>query len=241
MIFADIQLFIHVTYLVLYVKSCIINKFTMIINNGDWAHLALNENNSGIATHECVDTRLYNISVGSTAYGVILRGHAEIEGRRVNAGEFFCRKINSSLKILLTGKVVLFIKNKFQAPEVIAGIVEDNGRVNYIDGCKDSLLLAPATLGDPCLNALYFPPGVTQTFHTHPSIRAGAVLRGNGWADHETGTTKLETGDTFWLPIGERHRFRTENESMTVIAYHPDSDWGPIDEVHPMINRTIIL
>ena len=27
---------------------------------------------------------------------------------------------------------------------------------------------------------------------------------------------------------------------MAVIAYHPDSDFGPTHEVHPMINRTIV-
>ena len=27
---------------------------------------------------------------------------------------------------------------------------------------------------------------------------------------------------------------------MDVIAYHPDSDFGPQDEDHPMINRTIV-
>jgi hypothetical protein len=27
---------------------------------------------------------------------------------------------------------------------------------------------------------------------------------------------------------------------MDVIAFHPDSDFGPEDENHPMINRTIV-
>ena len=27
---------------------------------------------------------------------------------------------------------------------------------------------------------------------------------------------------------------------MDVIAYHPDSDWGPTDETHPMVNRTFV-
>jgi hypothetical protein len=27
---------------------------------------------------------------------------------------------------------------------------------------------------------------------------------------------------------------------MVVMAYHPDSDFGPEDENHPMINRTIV-
>jgi hypothetical protein len=27
---------------------------------------------------------------------------------------------------------------------------------------------------------------------------------------------------------------------MDVIAFHPDSDWGPTDGIHPMLNRTFI-
>ena len=36
------------------------------------------------------------------------------------------------------------------------------------------------------------------------------------------------------------HCFRTEDSGMCVIAYHPDSDFGPTDDEHPMINRTIV-
>jgi hypothetical protein len=28
---------------------------------------------------------------------------------------------------------------------------------------------------------------------------------------------------------------------MDVIAFHPDSDWGPTDEKHPMLNRTYLV
>ena len=27
---------------------------------------------------------------------------------------------------------------------------------------------------------------------------------------------------------------------MDVIAYHPDSDWGPTHREHPMLNRTLV-
>eukprot|EP00968_Pinguiococcus_pyrenoidosus_P010274 scaffold803_cov310-Pinguiococcus_pyrenoidosus.AAC.187 len=40
---------------------------------------------------------------------------------------------------------------------------------------------------------------------------------------------------------GLEHAFATKgDEQMCVIAFHPDSDFGPQDECHPMINRTII-
>jgi len=38
----------------------------------------------------------------------------------------------------------------------------------------------------------------------------------------------------------ENHRFRTVDSTMTVIAFHPDGDWGPTDHTHTMINRTYI-
>ena len=37
---------------------------------------------------------------------------------------------------------------------------------------EDTLLLAPPKLTDPCLNLLHFPPGITQTAHSHPSLRS---------------------------------------------------------------------
>jgi hypothetical protein len=36
------------------------------------------------------------------------------------------------------------------------------------------------------------------------------------------------------------HSFATKDEPMRVIAYHPDSDFGPTHEDHPMINRTMV-
>jgi hypothetical protein len=39
--------------------------------------------------------------------------------------------------------------------------------------------------------------------------------------------------------IGQ-HAFQTFDAPMNVIAFHPDSDFGPEDEFHPMINRTIV-
>jgi hypothetical protein len=30
----------------------------------------------------------------------------------------------------------------------------------------------------------------------------------------------------------------TEDSHLDVIAYHPDTDFGPTDDNHPMINRT---
>ena len=124
--------------------------------------------------------------------------------------------------------------------QYIIGKVEDWGRVQYIDTCTDSLLVYPPRMNDPCLNSLHFPTNINQTFHTHSSIRLGIIANGHGHATLDDCELALEPGDVFHLDVNERHRFRTEDEGMTVVAYHPDSDWGPTDEIHPMLNKTNI-
>ncbi len=122
----------------------------------------------------------------------------------------------------------------------LGGPVEASGRLRYIDGCTDSLLVPPVLRGDACLNALFFPPGIDQTEHTHPTDRIGLVASGRGTCLAPGQNFALEPGRAFIIPAGARHRFRTGGEAMIVIAYHPDSDFGPTHEAHPMINRTIV-
>jgi quercetin dioxygenase-like cupin family protein len=122
----------------------------------------------------------------------------------------------------------------------IGGPVERRGRLKYIDGCTDSLLIPPVMMGDACLNLLYFPPGVTHTHHTHPSMRVGVVIRGRGECTTPSGSIPLIPGRVFVIPAEGIHGFVTVDSEMAVIAYHPDSDYGPTHELHPMINRTIV-
>jgi hypothetical protein len=51
----------------------------------------------------------------------------------------------------------------------------------------------------------------------------------------------LEAGSIFCIEERENHRFQTINDTMKIIAYHPDGDWGPTDQNHTMLNRTYIL
>jgi len=44
----------------------------------------------------------------------------------------------------------------------LGGPIEDRGRLRYINGCTDSLLIPPAVRGDPCLNLLHLPAGARQ-------------------------------------------------------------------------------
>jgi quercetin dioxygenase-like cupin family protein len=122
----------------------------------------------------------------------------------------------------------------------LGGPIEGKGRLRYIDGCTDSLLIPPVLRGDACFNLLYFPPSIQQTTHTHPSIRAGIVARGRGVCKTPQGDISLVAGMIFLLDPDAPHGFWTEQDSMTVIAYHPDSDFGPQHDDHPMLNRTIV-
>ena len=122
----------------------------------------------------------------------------------------------------------------------IGGPIEARGRLAYIDGCSDSLLITPPVVGDPCLNLLYLPANTQQTQHTHPSCRVGIVADGTGTCRTPTGDYPLKPGTLFNIPPGARHSFHTTESSMRVIAWHPDTDFGSNHHDHPMINRTIV-
>jgi len=115
-----------------------------------------------------------------------------------------------------------------------------HGDLSYIDGCSNTNVINPPRNGDPCLNYLYFPKGINQSFHTHPSLRVGLVLHGHGTAWIENDKYELNAGDVFVLDRMVNHRFSTEDSPMSLIAFHPDSEDGPRDEGNPMKTRTYI-
>lgn len=158
------------------------------------------------------------------------------------------------------GKGIIIEKLNHKVMFMMGGPIEEIGRLNYIDGCTDSLLIPPVIKGDSCFNHLHFPAGIDQTPHTHPSIRTGLIARGSGWCITPWGSIPLKAGDVFLILPDQRdekgkqktikfegitqiigtHSFRTDKDTMDVIAYHPDSDFGPEHQFHPMINRTIV-
>lgn len=135
---------------------------------------------------------------------------------------------------------IIISKKDYSTIFTVGGPLENSGRLMYIDGCTDSLLIPPVLLGDPCFNALYFPPGILQTQHTHPSVRVGMVVSGRGECVVPEGRIPLIPGDAFIIPTDGLHGFQTNDNPLVVVAYHPDSDYGPTHENHPMINRTIV-
>ena len=66
------------------------------------------------------------------------------------------------------------------------------------------------------------------------------VISGQGICHEKSGETILEEGLAFHLPKNAVHRFETKDESLRVVAFHPDSDFGPEHDFHPMINKTLV-
>lgn len=173
-----------------------------------------------------------------------------------HAGEFSLCGTFKAVVIEVIAEKGYYAEHNFRAMTTIGGVVEEKGRLKYIDGCTDSLLIAPVKKGLPCLNHLHFPKEITQTPHTHPSHRIGLVIRGAGECATPFGNLPLKEGCIFIIKeyngidkaegldghIYEAgtHKFNTTDSSMDVIAFHPDSDFGPEDDFHPMINRTIV-
>lgn len=181
----------------------------------------------------------------ATCYGYVISGSISNNLNSILTGQYFCLTGKQlTINIEHNTNVAMFIRYGFKGQNVTGGPIEDSGRLMYIDGCSDSLLVYPPRLGDPSLNHLHFPRGIDQSFHIHPSIRLGVVVKGNGIADVKNQgnveSITLEQGTVFALYEREEHRFKTLDNEMDVIAFHPDGDWGPTDHNHTMLNRTYI-
>jgi len=182
------------------------------------------------------------LRANATHFGYVYEGNPTVNcasgSFTLSPGMYF--SVPGDAAIYGAGKGIAISRLGYQGFFLIGGPVEERGRLKYIDGCTDSLLIPPVMMGDPCLNFLYFPSGVRQTQHTHPSMRVGMVIRGSGHCVTPSATTPLVPGEVFVIPAQGVHGFHTETSSMAVVAYHPDSDFGPTHEDHPMINRTIV-
>jgi quercetin dioxygenase-like cupin family protein len=179
-------------------------------------------------------------------FGIVTSGEIELNytscekeiRRTLSGGDFF--SVSGKLLIKSNGQGMVVSAKEYSSLNVFGGPIEEQGRLRYIDGCTDSLLIAPIRNGDPCLNYLHFPKNIVQTPHTHPSVRIGIVLDGEGVAIIEDTKIPLEKNKAFLLETGAIHSFNTEDSDMKIIVFHPDSDVGVTDDDHPMINRTIV-
>jgi hypothetical protein len=202
-------------------------------------------------SHSFNPSRLYGHITGQSAFeepssyyfGYVLSGTVRIEtmfhsqALPIEKGMYF--GLNGRFRIEGKGKVAVIERMGYRGLSTIGGPIEKDGRLLYIDYSRTSLLLPPARRGDPCLNLLTFPKGVQQTMHIHPTLRLGAVSSGAGQCIMPgVAPSPLREGMVFMIEEGCAHSFHTEEEPMGVIAFHPDTDWGPTDESHPMLNRT---
>lgn len=182
------------------------------------------------------------IPASGACYGFLTQGECTVSDKKVqwqlHQGQWF--SMVSGCKIILKPQSRLVVSQRlgYKGFYAMGGPIENKGRLRYIDGCSDTLLCAPPLLGDPCLNLLHFPPQIDQTAHTHPSTRAGIVAKGEGICVAGEKEIPLTAGLLFYIARNTIHKFRTTAQTMDVIAYHPDSDWGPTHEQHPMVNRT---
>jgi hypothetical protein len=179
----------------------------------------------------------------STAYGYLSKGTLSLQALSVQSGQYFClTRLEPSARLeYVDASGFIVIRRGFKGLGMVGGPLELSGRLVYIDGCSDTLLVSPPRFGDPSLNHLHFPSGITQSFHIHPSIRAGIVVSGEGEASlSNDGAVPLRSGTVFVLDERERHRFLTLESEMHIVAFHPDGDFGPTDSNHPMKNRTLI-
>lgn len=156
---------------------------------------------------------------------------------KLNQGMFFV--VNTGGSVQGGQGLVIFYPNYIGLSQ-IGGPLETKGRLHYIDGCSDTLWVCPPRLGEPCLNHLHIPPHTDQTQHTHPSDRIGVIMYGEGECRTPDGVYQLRPGMGWVIPAGAKHSFFTQDVALDVLAWHPDSDFGPQDENHPMLNRTIL-
>ena len=198
----------------------------------------LDQEQAWCLTESAAWSSVYGYSFGASSIHVGSHQH------RLEAGQYFSFFVEDNrVTVSCQAQLFLVVRQGYKCQNTL-GWTEPQGRLSYIDGCSDSLLIYPPRRGDPSLNLLYFPAGIEQTRHLHPSIRMGCVIAGHGISDTWTNGTvvehELRPGMNFCLEQNELHRFRTTDSSMTVIAWHPDGDWGPTDHDHTMLNRTYI-
>lgn len=181
-------------------------------------------------------------------YGYVVKGEAQIlhndRFHVVHAGQWFATEddVLVGLKRDIDAEVVVVQKQGHKGQFGI-GQVEPEGRLCYIDGAMDTILQGPWRKGEACFNALYLPTGIHQTMHTHPSTRVGIVWGGYGHCETRVDQHVMRPGTVFFMPSECWHKFRTDfdgAENLRLLAFHPDSDHGPSDEEHPMLNRTMV-
>jgi len=194
-----------------------------------------------IAVHAFAGMRSHALEPQGSIFLCVVAGSVLVNGATMRAGMYAC----IPHIVRLSGgseacRVMMVDAKRWRGMFSLGGPVEATGRLRYIDGCTDTGLIAPPKLGDPCLNALFFPARTLQTPHTHPSHRVGAILDGEGYCITDAGEMPMGPGDAWIIPRDVGHHFRTDEHAMRIMVFHPDSEFGPTDEKHQMLEATVI-
>lgn len=180
-----------------------------------------------------------------THYGFIWQGLAHLcrsgqsEPFPLPAGMYFSLAEAATIQgENAAGMVITYLAHR--GDFLLGGPIGASGRFAYIDGGTTSLLISPLAAGDPCLHALYMPPEVDQSVHSHPSDRVGIVTQGLGECFADEDTHPLTPGTLFHIPPNQKHKFRTYAQPLHLVVFHPDSDIGFTHRNHPMLRRTLV-
>jgi mannose-6-phosphate isomerase-like protein (cupin superfamily) len=178
----------------------------------------------------------------STHFVVVQSGEVQVLHRantyNLQSGLYGCFPGKTIIKGFAEALIVS--AGQYSGMTIVGGPVEATGRLHYIDGCTSSILVPPPVCGDPCLNFLHLPSNTAQTMHTHPTLRVGLILSGNGQCETAHGMLDFQAGTAFVIPPGADHSFQSQTENMRIVIYHPDSDSGPTHTDHTMLNRTYV-
>lgn len=186
----------------------------------------------------------FELPACGTHFGYVYQGLSLLfrqgeESYRLRSGMYFCLPGEGKIEGETSSGIVITRLN-YHGMFSLGGPIEPTGRFAYIDRGTNSLLIPPILRGEPCLNAIYFPPRVDQTLHTHPSYRIGMVVTGRGKLENRKTVIALEPGIIFLISADSLHKFRTIESNLTVVVFHPDSDTGFTHRDNPMLKRTIV-
>ena len=188
------------------------------------------------------ESRAFDASVGT--YYVLLQNASyyadNIKFEDVNAAfainNHFTVKCGAGSAAVIEYPGLHLLESRYYVQDVL-----EQGNLSYIDGGTNTTAVNPGRLGDPVVNYVHFPAGMTQTLHTHPSHRIGMILQGQGLVELDNSEFPLKSGDVFFMQRNVLHNFMCPyNQDVVLFVFAPDSGTGPTDEVNPLKIRTYI-
>lgn len=132
--------------------------------------------------------------------------------------------IASPYRVMFEDDAGFFVFQRGGKPHFQVGYTEEEeGRYDYIDGIKESLLVPPTERGGACLHSMSLPPLCVQTEHSHPDSRCIFVTKGEGFYTEEGKETAVKEGDFFTVAPHTKHFFQAGKEGCSLVTWHPSS------------------